>query len=336
MRPTWKIAIICLLVFTIAGGVIFSLPSLYIVGIKNIESQSATATVEQFPVTVDPKNKVIAENANVDMYLESSHSPLQASVIVGAGNIFWKLFEIVATAIDNAPWYQSLAGTNGRFVAITAGMRKEQVASAFGSALNWSSTDKKAFLTPAGTSTFPLPEGSFAPNVYFVGSGTTGAEAQALVNEKFQGDVLEHYGSTTASIVPLHDALTIASMVERETTRPEDMRLIAGIIWNRIFINMRLQIDATLQYAKANTYQIGSWWPRVVSSDKYIKSPFNTYLHPGLPPNPIANPSVAAIVAALNPLKTSCLYYFNDKSGTFHCSDTYAQHVALIKKFYGQ
>lgn len=334
MKPWWKIAIVTIMVFIVAGGIIFSIPSLFVIGVKNMSNQNVSSLFEQFPVTVDPKNKTIVDNTSVNMYLESANSPLQASVIEGTGSVFWKLFEIVATAIENAPWYQSLAGADGRFVPITAGMRKEQVVYAFAKALDWNNADKKAFLTPSGTSTLPMAEGSFAPNVYFVGQDTTGAQAQALVNKQFTDDVLAHYGTTTRSIVPLREALTIASLVERETTRPEDMRLIAGIIWNRIFINMRLQIDATLQYARANTTQRGSWWPRVVSSDKYIKSPYNTYLHAGLPPTPIASPSVAAIVAALNPLKTSCLYYFNDKSGVIHCSDTYAEHLALIKKYY--
>jgi UPF0755 protein len=123
------------------------------------------------------------------------------------------------------------------------------------------------------------------------------------------------------------------------------MRIISGIIWNRLFNNMNLQIDATLQYAKASepdgkTSQrgevAGNWWPAVLPKDKYIKSPYNTYENPGLPPGPIATPSVAAVLAALNPVPTSCLYYFHDANGVFHCSDTYVEHVALLKEYYGQ
>ena len=87
--------------------------------------------------------------------------------------------------------------------------------------------------------------------------------------------------------------------------------------------------------AKANKTAGGNWWPNVLPADKYIKSPYNTYMYKGLPPSPIANPSVAAILAALNPVKTDCLYYFNDREGNFHCSSTYAEHVKLLKKYYG-
>jgi UPF0755 protein len=101
---------------------------------------------------------------------------------------------------------------------------------------------------------------------------------------------------------------------------------------------MPLQIDATLQYAKANatTGKTGIWWPQVVPKDKYIKSAYNTYMNGGLPPGPIANPSIASVVAALNPKKTDCLFYFHDQNGNFHCTKTYTEHVALLKKYYGQ
>jgi UPF0755 protein len=99
---------------------------------------------------------------------------------------------------------------------------------------------------------------------------------------------------------------------------------------------MNLQIDATLQYVKATKSTTGPWWPTVVPADKYHKSPYNTYMQSGLPPTPIASPSVAAIVAALNPVKTSCYFYFHDKLGEMHCAPTYAEHVSLLKKYYGQ
>ena len=148
--------------------------------------------------------------------------------------------------------------------------------------------------------------------------------------------MLSHYSTTTAAVVPLTDALTIASLIQRETIGTTDMRLVSGIIWNRLFADMNLQIDSTLQYAKANTTTAVSWWPRVVPADTSRRSSYNTYRNPGLPPTPIANPSVAAVLAALNPIQTPCFYYFNDQAGNIHCTNTYAEHVALLKKYYGR
>jgi UPF0755 protein len=289
----------------------------------------------QFPVTVNPESKTILQNPQVDLYLGSPGSPLQAAA-GNAGGVFERVFDWIAIAINNSSWYEDLASTDGRYVDITAGMRKEQVASAFGSVLGWTVNQKKEFLTAAPYSSLPLPEGSFSPGMYLIDKGTTPLMAQALVNQRFSQDILAHYGTSTAAVVPLNQALTIASLIEREAAGADDMRIISGIIWNRLFIGMNLQIDATLQYAKASTAAAVSWWPRVLPADQFRKSAYNTYLHPGLPPTPIASPSVASVLAALNPVKTSCLFYFHDAAGGFHCSDTYAEHVALLKKYYGR
>lgn len=339
MRRVFTILVIAVLTV----GAFFSLPSLLAFTLQEWQAP-VQATPAQFPVTVDPKNKTIVENAQVNALLGNSKSTFQAAVL-NAGNTFWNIFEWIATSVDSTPWYQSIAGVAGidtRLVTIEPGMRKEQVADAFASALKWNSKQEKEFLTATASSTssasltLPLPEGSFEPGVYTVDTGMTPATVQNLVNQKFSDNILLHYGTTTAQIVPLNDALTIASLIQREAGGPDDMRIISGIIWNRLFANMDLQIDATVQYAEANKETSGSWWPPVSTRSLFIKSPYNTYENSGLPPTPIANPSVAAVLAALNPVNTSCMFYFHDKMGQFHCSDTYAEHVALLKKYYGQ
>ena len=315
----------------ISAAIVLAIPSLFALTVDH--EQNYTMASGQFPVTVDSRNKTIAEDARVNAFLASPNSPLQAA----AGNTsdtLWKVFAWIATVIDDSAWYRSIAAVDGQFVTIAPGMRKEQAASAFASALSWNVAQKKKFL--AASSTLPLLEGSFSPGTYVVNAGMTPEEARELVNKRFAADVLSHYGTTTAKMVPLDEALTVASLIQRETIGTADMRLVSGVIWNRLFAGMNLQIDSTLQYAKANTPATASWWPRVVPADMYRRSPYNTYLHPGLPPTPIANPSVAAIVAALNPIQTSCLFYFNDAAGDIHCTDTYAEHVALLKKYYGR
>jgi UPF0755 protein len=110
------------------------------------------------------------------------------------------------------------------------------------------------------------------------------------------------------------------------------MKLISGIIWNRIFKGMKLQMDATLQYAKGS--EETGWWPQVNPQDKNIDSPYNTYMYTELPPSPIASPGLAAIEAAYNPQKTNCLFYLHDKKGVIHCSATYEGHKKNIAKYY--
>jgi len=319
----------------VLSGVMLSFPTILAMGIQYEQKKVISAMHEQFPVTVNPKNKSIVENALVNAFLDGSNSPLQASAW-NVGTVFGSVFAWIAMTIADVPWYQSIASADGRFVNITPGMRKEQVANAFAKTLGWNAKQKKEFLTASPYSSLPLPEGSFFPGIYLVTTNTTPSVAQALVNDRFSKDILSRYGQETAKIVPLDQALTIASLIEREAGGADDMRIISGIIWNRLFIDMNLQIDATLQYAKANTATATSWWPKPVPSDRFRKSPYNTYLNKGLPPTPIANPSVASVLAALNPKNTSCLFYFHDASGGFHCADTYAEHVALLKKYYGR
>ena len=331
-NKTLKILGIFLLLIATSGSAVLLSPFILTTTVKEIPLQNNLP--EQFPITVNPITKTITENTEVNNYLETKHSLFQAA----AGdtiNLLWKIFETIADNISSMPWYQNLAGVGSeRFVTISAGFRKEQVADAFAKKLGWNSMQKNEFLTPLASSTLPLSEGSFFPGLYAVDSSTTPLEAQIMVNERFSDQVLSHYGTSTAQIVPVSQALTIASLIERETISTDGMRLISGVMWNRLFKGMPLQIDSTLQYAAANSKSTKTWWPTVKSSDKYIKSPYNTYLNPGLPPTPIANPSVEAILAALNPTKTDCLYYFNDPSGKFHCSVTYEEHKKLLKEYY--
>ena len=316
-------------------GITLSFPAILVFNIQHERDDAISLMQEQFPVTVNPADKTIIEDERVNAFLDSPSSPLQAAV-GGVGDVFGNIFTWIAVTIADASWYQSIASADGRLVNITPGMRKEQVANTLAKVLSWNNKQKKEFLTATPNSLLPLQEGSFSPGVYLITKNTSPLEAQGLINERFYEKILSHYGTTTAQLVPLNQALTIASLIEREAGGADDRRLISGIIWNRLFINMNLQIDATLQYAKANSVAGANWWPKPVPADRFRKSPYNTYLNKGLPPNPIANPSVASVLAALNPKNTSCLFYFHDSAGKFHCTDTYAEHVALLKKYYGR
>jgi len=327
-RTVWTV----LLSLFCVGIFLYMLPLLFVWKQEFLLSQPVKPDL--FPVTVNPQTKTISEDPTVDAMLDTEDSNLSAAV----GNVS-EVLDMLASAIASTPVYEMLAATDARLVVINPGYRKEEVAAAFAKALHWDSATQKGFLEIASDTPSALADGDFSPGTYVIGLGATDTDAQALIDQRFDQDILSHYGTTTQAIVPLSEALTIASMLERETNDRNEMRIISGIMWNRLFANMKLQIDATVQYAKASATPAKAnknWWPLLSSKDKYIKSPYNTYENTGLPPAPISNPSVAAVLAALNPKKTSCLYYFHDKNGDFHCSDTYAEHVALLKKYYGQ
>ncbi|UHA74298.1 endolytic transglycosylase MltG [Paenibacillus sp. 481] len=126
----------------------------------------------------------------------------------------------------------------------------------------------------------------------------------------------------------LHELLTIASLIEREVVVDEERPLVAGVIYNRIKKGMRLQIDATVQYALDKPKE------RLYYKDLGIDSPYNTYKIEGLPPGPIASPSVASIKAALQPEASEYLFYVTKKDGTSgHLfAKTFAEHERNIEK----
>jgi len=241
-----------------------------------------------------------------------------------------------ATKLAKLEWYQNLAAPVGtRLLVVFPGERKEEIVDNFGDILRWDETERETFGGLVSGSTPTLSEGKFFPGTYVAVREAGPETIGELVLEKFDSEVLSRYSNEVSELVPLEDALVLASLLEREAYDFEDMRQISGVVWNRLFIGMNLQIDATLQYAKGSL-PWGPWWPNVRPQDKYIKSPFNTYQNAGLPPAPISNPSTNAILAALNPVATDCMYYFHDDDGEFHCTPTYEEHVALLKQYYGQ
>lgn len=282
-----------------------------------------------FPVGVDPENKLILEDPKVDDF----------SVVELAfekdlsGDAGW--FKKTLRTLTRIEWYQHLATPGSRLLTIEPGERKEEVADNFADILDWDEEEKKAFLEAALKSAPGLEDGHLFPDSYLVSYDSSPEAVAKLVDRRFEEEVESRYTSDVSRKVPLKDALTIASILEREAYDFTDMREISGVIWNRLFINMNLQIDSTLQYAKGSL-PTSPWWPVPVPRDKYIDSPFNTYKNKGLPPAPIASPSLNAILAALNPKATDCLFYFHDSRSRFHCSPTYEEHVALLKQYYGR
>lgn len=324
------VPVVLAIVFVFMG--MMSLPLILAADVKL--AQRPSNSDQPFPVTVDPATKTITTNAQVEKLLATPPTQLPASVGFGQ-----RAFEWLALKIASLPVYQQLAAAAGAptlFVNVPAGSRQEQVAASFGARLGWTAKQRALFVASAKKLEPELPQGSTVPGIYFA-SVNSPQDVASIVHDRFNDDLLSRYSSSTEEQVPITDAITIASLIQREAGSWDDMRMISGIIWNRQFKGMKLQIDATLQYAEA-TQAAGKtgWWPSVEPKDKYIKSLYNTYMHAGLPPAPIANPSIAAVLAALNPKKTDCIFYFHDSHGVFHCSKTYAQHVALLRKYYGQ
>lgn len=132
--------------------------------------------------------------------------------------------------------------------------------------------------------------------------------------------------------IPIHSAyelLIVASLIETEASNLKERPLIAGVIYNRLHQHMRLQIDPTVTYGLGLPY--GS---SLVDPQLKIKTPYNTYIIAGLPPTPIAMPSLASLQAAAHPAKTEALYYMADGKGSHVFSKTYAEHEQAVARYH--
>ena len=160
----------------------------------------------------------------------------------------------------------------------------------------------------------------------------TGAQAllevlRAKFHQAVSGEIeagFEQQGLT------LHEAVTLASIVERESVVDGEMPLIASVFHNRLDAGMKLDADPTVQYARGYVEAMDSWWTNpITAADLKIDSPYNTYLYTGLPPGPICNPSIDALRAVAFPAQTP-YYYFRsacDGSGRHTFAETFEEHL---------
>jgi UPF0755 protein len=170
----------------------------------------------------------------------------------------------------------------------------------------------------------PSLQGYLFPKTYQVRQGSTAADVIRMM--------LAQYGTETASVdltyaksknLTLHDVTTIASIIEHEVYVDKDRKTVASVIYNRLHIHMRLQLDSTVQYALNGKATLSL-------ADLQTPSPYNTYVNYGLPPGPIDNPGLAAIQAAAAPAKTPYLYYIlTHKDGSQSFTTNYAAFLVL-------
>lgn len=238
-------------------------------------------------------------------------------------------YNIDLSLLTSLSFYENLANPSVKAIQIKEGLRKEEIVEILSTKFNWDENQKNDFLNAHLAYEVDSFEGKYFPKTYLIHKDSDPVIISKTMTDEYRKKVGTVKKAKSTKIINEETALIIASLIQREAAGKGDMKLISGIIWNRVFNGMKLQIDATLQYAKGDEEL---WWPQVESKDKNIDSPFNTYMY-AMPPTPIANPGIAAIEAAYNPQKTSCLFYLHDKYRKIHCSKTYEEHKKNIKKY---
>ncbi len=235
---------------------------------------------------------------------------------------------------DAGPVAATTATAPGQRLLIREGLRREDVAALLDKETDISGARYLALTAPgargralARTDHPTSLEGFLFPATYDIGPQTTAAQ---LVDEQLTAyaentDGID-YAYAKSKNLTRFDVLTIASMIEREVQVPKERAVVASVIYNRLKAGMRLDIDATVQYA------IGEWTPDLTAADLATDSPYNTRRFTGLPPGPIASPGADSINAAAHPAKTTYLYYVarNDGSGRHYFATTPAQFERFV------
>lgn len=223
-------------------------------------------------------------------------------------------------------------GSDLKEVVIKEGIRKEQIGEILAEKFNWSNEELENWNNVYTTKDPDFTEGVYFPDTYLIPKDETGQQIALRLINNFNEKFAPYQKEAEQKNIKWTTVLKIASLLEREAAGSEDMKLISGIIWNRLLNDQKLDIDATIQYATGKVD--GKWWEPLSGADiRNTNSLFNTYKQKGLPPTPISNPGIAAIEAALNPQETECFYYLHNRLGQIYCAVTYEKHLENIDKY---
>jgi UPF0755 protein len=176
--------------------------------------------------------------------------------------------------------------------------------------------DLEGYLFP---DTYALPRKTDAPRL--VGQMVAEFE-KTLTPELRQAAAARH--------LSIRQLVTLASIVEKETARPEERPVVAAVYENRLRLGMPLQCDPTVIYALVRA---GHYDGNLHKADLSVDSPYNTYRYPGLPPGPIASPGRASIEAAASPATTDYLYFVSRNDGSHEFARTLEEHNRNVQKF---
>lgn len=184
----------------------------------------------------------------------------------------------------------------------------------------------------------PSLEGFLYPDTYLVNRESSCREAVEVAVRRFHRVVDPLFKNYTPppkvkralkEITPLK-VITVASIVEKETSLKSERPLVAAVIYNRLIRGMKVQCDPTVLYALRLK---GIKKERLLYKDLKVNSPYNTYLFKGLPPTPICNPSLSSIEAALHPAEVNYLYFVANGKGGHNFSESYNQHLKEVRKY---
>lgn len=172
-------------------------------------------------------------------------------------------------------------------------------------------------------------EGYLFPETYSVPLGYSATSFQDLMIRQFLKKAREAGAAENITPQELHEKVIMASIIEREALKREELPLMAQVFENRLEKRMKLESCATIQYLFERPHK------KLYERDLVIQSPYNTYIHRGLPPGPISNPGLPALRAAFHPEATDALFFVLKPDGSHHFSKTFKEHNEAKQKYLG-
>lgn len=259
------------------------------------------------------------------------YSGLDTGLQVGEFNI-----SPAMAPIQIAQKLQDATPTQVKFV-ILPGWRLEEVAASLPtSGLDISPEEFMAAVrTPARSYDF-LPAGASAEGFLLPGEYILPRTIQVeqlvelLMNNSALALTMELRNGFARQNLSVYQAVTLASIIQREAVMPDEQPIIASVFLNRMASGMKLETDPTVQYALGFNGMLNTWWKAPLSSDDLtVQSPYNTYIIPALPPAPISNPSISALQAVAYPAQTTYFFFRArcDGSGLHNFSETFEEHL---------
>jgi len=224
------------------------------------------------------------------------------------------LFEVIGQLLRREHGIESVR------VTIPEGLNTKQVADILTEHLPY--FDAKKF-----SSAVDLPDVYIFPDTYFFYTTATSDEVFMTLSSNFNLKTKSLREEADLSGKKWSDIVTMASIIEEEAVGEINQGLVSGVLWNRIKLGMRLQVDASFSYL------FGKTSAQITLTDLAFDSPFNTYKYAGLPPRHMSHPGLVAMTAALHPTATQYLYYLSDNGGKMHYAKTFTEHKLNKEKY---
>lgn len=220
-------------------------------------------------------------------------------------------------------------GTIDTWVRIPEGLRREEIGKIITDSFTQQEAefDLKDFLNKTKNK-----EGFLFPDTYLIPKDATPENIIKIMEDNFEKKFTTLTLNTNLS---KNQIVILASLIEREAKYDKDRAIVAGILLKRLKKGWPLQVDASVQYAKATEIRNSEkWWLPITSQDiKETDSPFNTYKNQGLPPTPICSPGLSSLKAVANPQDSDYWFYLSDNAGNIHFAKTLEEQEENINRY---